>query len=663
MSQFQGAPSSAEPSRAEKELRESERRLDQAQRMAHIGYWERDLDADRITWSDETYRIFGLKPRERILSLADLQELIHPDDRPIQARAVARAVRGEGPYDVEYRVVRPDGQVRFVHSLGEVKRDETGRARQQFGTVQDITERKKAEHALRTEKERFEKIATVAPGVILSMRMQPDGAFEVLYASPGVKDLFEFGPGELEDLTAIAGRLGQIIHPDDWPRFQELIHISACDLTPLHSEHRYQHRIKGERWVENWFAPVREPDGSTVWHGFLTDVTERKTLEEQFRHSQKMEAIGQLAGGVAHDFNNLLTVINACSELLLADIADDDERREIVAAVQDASQRAARLTGQLLAFSRKAMTQPRVLDLNALIDSIGNLLRRLIGEDVSLTTRLDPALSRVRMDSAQVEQVIVNLAVNAREAMPKGGRLSIETTDVDIHQRDCPIGSGLNPGRYVRLSVSDTGCGMTDKVKARLFEPFFTTKDSSKRSGLGLATVFGIVKQAAGDITVESRAGRGAAFVILLPAAAEPAAPVAADVKQLAPGGIETLLLAEDEEGVRKAARGILEKQGYTVLEAGTGADALRVVGDHPGPVHLLVTDVVMPDLGGRDLADAVRARRPDVKILYMSGYTDDAVIRHGVSQATDAFLQKPFTTLGLARKVRDVLDAHHAQE
>jgi CheY-like chemotaxis protein len=280
-----------------------------------------------------------------------------------------------------------------------------------------------------------------------------------------------------------------------------------------------------------------------------------------------------------------------------------------------------------------------------------------------LITRLDPVLGRVRMDSAQVEQVIVNLAVNAREAMPKGGCLTIETTDVEIHQRECPTRPELSPGRYVRLSVADTGCGMTDKVMAHIFEPFFSTKSVGKGTGLGLATVFGIIKQAGGDITVESRTGRGTTFVILLPAVAEVASPVAPEVVQLAPRGSETLLVAEDEEGVRKAARGILEKQGYTVLEAGTGADAVQVAGDHPGPVHLLVTDVVMPDLGGRDLADAVRARRPGVKVLYMSGYTDDAVIRHGVSQATDAFLQKPFTALGLARKVRDVLEAHRVQK
>jgi CheY-like chemotaxis protein len=257
----------------------------------------------------------------------------------------------------------------------------------------------------------------------------------------------------------------------------------------------------------------------------------------------------------------------------------------------------------------------------------------------------------------QVEQVVLNLAVNARDAMPRGGRLIIETGDVEIRAADLVGCPDLKPGRHIRLSVSDTGCGMTDEVKARIFEPFFTTKGVGKGTGLGLATVYGIVKQAGGHITVDSRVGVGSTFTILLPAVPLAAVPAEGGEVRVAPRGSDTILLAEDEEGVRRLARMVLQMQGYAVLEAGTGADALSAAGAHPGPIHLLLTDVVMPDLGGRDLAEAVRARRAGVKVLYMSGYTDDAVVRHGVSEASDAFLQKPFTPLGLARKVRAVLD------
>jgi PAS domain S-box-containing protein len=389
----------------------------------------------------------------------------------------------------------------------------------------------------------------------------------------------------------------------------------------------------------------------------VRDITERKKLEEQLRQAQKMEAVGQLAGGVAHDFNNLLTVINGFSDLLAAELSASDPQRQQLAAIRDAGDRAARLTSQLLSFSRKAIVELRVLDLNELIDSTGKMLRRLIGEDVTLSTILHPRLSRVRIDPGQLEQVVMNLAVNARDAMPRGGCLTFETTDVEIRAGDLPDCPEVELGRYVRLTVSDTGCGMTDDVKAHIFEPFFTTKSLGQGTGLGLATVYGIVKQAGGHISVDSRVGAGTTFTVVLPAVTEAVAPAESEGVQVAPRGTETILLAEDEDGVRRLSRMALEMQGYRVLAAKTGAEALRTADAYAGPVHLLVTDVVMPELSGRDLADALRARRPGVKVLYMSGYTDDAVVRHGVLEAVDAFLQKPFTPLGLARKVRAVLD------
>lgn len=390
----------------------------------------------------------------------------------------------------------------------------------------------------------------------------------------------------------------------------------------------------------------------------VRDITERKHLEERLRQSQKMEAIGRLAGGVAHDFNNILTVINGYAEFILAGLSGNDPRREHLAAILNAGERAAELTSQLLAFSRNAIIEPKIIDLNEVVGSVVPMLRRLIGEDVRFVTDLTLDLAKVKIDPGQLEQLLMNLAVNARDAMPRGGLLTIATTTVHL-----PAGSPTNPGEipsghYIQLTVSDTGEGMSEQIKRLIFEPFFTTKGVGKGTGLGLATVYGIVSQAGGTISVESEVGRGTCFRILLPAVQESAHVESIGLTHVAPRGTETILLAEDEDGVRQLARLALEMLGYTVLEAGSGDAAVRTANSHHGPIHLLVTDVVMPDFGGRELVDTIRATQPVVSVLYMSGYTDDAVVRHGIEASTDAFLQKPFTPLSLARKVREVLDA-----
>jgi PAS domain S-box-containing protein len=391
-------------------------------------------------------------------------------------------------------------------------------------------------------------------------------------------------------------------------------------------------------------------DGSLL--GLTWDVTEWRAVEAQYRQAQKMEAFGQLAGGVAHDFNNLLTVINGFAELLLEDLPPGDPRRESAAEVRSAGERAAALTAQLLAFSRKSIVEPKVLDLNGVVAQVGKMLGRLIGEDVVLATDLADGLHRVRADRGQVEQVVVNLAVNARDAMPRGGRLTVRTRNVEV-----AAGADRRPGRYAELAVSDTGTGMTDGVRAKLFEPFFTTKGVGQGTGLGLATVHGIVSQAGGYVDVATKLGEGTTFSVLLPAVDDPAPPPAGRAAAGVPRGSETVLLVEDESAVRRLARAALEGVGYRVLEAASGSEAVRIADGWADPIDLLVTDVVMPGLGGADVAAAVRARRPATLVLFVSGYTDDAVVRHGVAGAGDAFLQKPFTPQTLARKVRDVLD------
>lgn len=387
------------------------------------------------------------------------------------------------------------------------------------------------------------------------------------------------------------------------------------------------------------------------------DVTEKKNLENQFRQVQKMEAIGLLAGGIAHDFNNLLTVISGFSELMLNTGRLDASTQEFVKEIRKAGERAATLTRQLLAFSRKQMLQPQVMDLNALLEETQKMLLRLIGADVSLAASLDPELGWIKADPGQIEQVLLNLVVNARDAMPRGGHLTIETRNVDIDEDYVRHHLYARPGRHVLLAVTDTGCGMTEEIKARIFEPFFTTKKVGKGTGLGLSTVFGIVKQSNGHIEVYSEVGRGTTFKIYLPRVPRGSSASLAAVMTSIPNGTETVLVAEDEEGVRSLVRLALVSYGYTVLEGKNGAEALEAYRKHGGPVQLLVTDVVMPRMSGRQLADELTQQQPNLKVLFLSGYTDDAVVRHGLVEAGMPFLQKPFTPTMVARKVREALD------
>lgn len=402
-------------------------------------------------------------------------------------------------------------------------------------------------------------------------------------------------------------------------------------------------------------APRFDASGRVVGLvGISRDVTERLRLEAHVRQSQKMEAIGRLAGGVAHDFNNLLTVINSYAELLLDEPPEDEqERRETLGEIREAGRRATALTQQLLAFSRKAMTSPRTVDVNEAVRNASRLLRRLLGEDVALVTPLCPDACIVRIDPTLLDQVVVNLGVNGRDAMPRGGTLSVSTAVVAID-------AGPREGRWVELAVSDTGVGMTPEVRARIFEPFFTTKAMGKGTGLGLSVIDGIVGQAGGHVEVVSEPDRGSTFRVRLPVAAPEASVSEPEVSRRASRGHETILLVEDDEAVRALARTVLEGRGYRVLVAGDGEAALAVAGSHEGALDLLLSDVVMPRLGGRELANRLREARPGLRTLFMSGYTDDAILRHGVAAGRDPFLAKPFTPEELTRAVRDVLDGAH---
>ena len=411
------------------------------------------------------------------------------------------------------------------------------------------------------------------------------------------------------------------------------------------------------RHFRRYLTPIFTEQGD-VRHvlGYGLDVTIQRHVEQQLLQSQKMDAVGRLAGGIAHDFNNLLTVINGFSEALRDELSDDDDRRELLDPILEASRRAADLTSQLLAFSRQALVEPRLIDINRAIDETATMLRRLLGESIDMRVELVPGAHTVRAGAGKLQQVLVNLAVNARDAMPDGGVLSVETRLLDITDDTTAATLNVEHGRYVELRVVDTGTGMSQETRSHLFEPFFTTKAVGRGTGLGLSTVYGIVTRAKGQILVESTLGVGSTFRVLLPridAAPTEDRPAAAAI----PRGHETILVAEDESGVQELVLRILTGLGYTVLTADNGTEAVLRSAQHPGTIDLLLSDVVMPDFGGTALADRIRAQRPGIKVLFMSGYTGDDMTRHGVEAATKMLVQKPFTTSELAKRIRAAID------
>jgi PAS domain S-box-containing protein len=872
-------------------VRESESKLGEAQRIAHVGYWDYDPAADRIIWSDETYRIFGLSPQSCVIDKPLLRQMIPPEDWQMMEQAITEALQGGLRYDVEYRARRPDGEVRFVHSHGDVTLEKPGRPRRMFGTIQDITERRQAEDRLRASEARFRTFVDHATdafslhdrqGTILDVnsqacetlgyardeligmtpfayaidldqarheqitarldagemiafdtrhrrkdgtlfpvdvRIRPfweDGrrfavslvrdiseqkrAQEALIlfrslidnANDGIEvvdpetaryldvneeacrahgysrdeylaltvpeidpvigarpwretweELQRFGirvfdsqhrrkdgsvfPVEVNvsyirldrdyvlavvrDITerkraqralveshsllnavvegtadavfikdlqgrylminsagarALGKKVEEVIGKSDWDLFSpdtaKAIVERDRQVMATGESHIFEETATvagGSRMFSSTKSAKRDEHGQvTGLIGIARDVTDLKRLEEQFRQAQKMEAVGRLAGGVAHDFNNLLTVINGCSELVFNRLRADDPSRELLSQIQKSGERAANLTRQLLAFSRKQVLQPQVVSLNSLVRELLKFLKRLIGEDIEIALVPGAALGLTKIDPGQFEQAVINLAVNARDAMPQGGRLTIETRNVDLDGAYAEHHPEVKPGRYVLVSVSDSGHGMDDATKVHIFEPFFTTKGPGKGTGLGLSIVYGFVKQSEGHIEVYSEMGHGTTFKVYLPRASEtaPSRKSSPTLVKL-PKGTETVLLVEDEDGVRALGKAVLQSGGYKVLEARNGQEAIRVAQEHAGPIHILVTDMVMPRMSGRQLVDLLAPMRPKMGILFVSGYTDEVVLRHDLLGAGVAFLEKPFTPISLARKIREVLD------
>jgi len=511
-------------------------------------------------------------------------------------------------------------------------------------------ERKRAELELLAREERFRALVEHSADAIALL----DRAGTITYATPSTERVLGYRAEQVLGRNAM-----ELIHPDDVAVVSgHLLGLQDRPGAVVALDARYRHQDGSWRFGECSVANrLSDPTVRALVLNYR-EITERRRLEEQLRQAQKMEAVGRLAGGVAHDFNNVLTAIFGYADLLNEELPEGHQARRDLDEIRKAAQRASTLTRQLLAFSRQQVLQPMVLSLNDLVEDIQNMLVRLVAEDIQLRLRLEPSAGNVRADAGQIQQVLMNLVVNARDAMPSGGKLLVETANTELSEQYAESHQPVVAGAYVMLAVSDSGVGMDAETRARIFEPFFTTKEKGRGTGLGLSTVYGIVKQSGGYVWVYSEPGRGTTFKIYLPRVDAPAESLAPPREAATLAGTETILLAEDDEMLRPLSKGLLEKLGYSVLDAENAVQALALANAHVGPIQLLVADVVMPGASGRELARRLAQSRPDTRVLYVSGYTDDAIVHHGMLEPGLNFLQKPFTPAALARKVREVLDA-----
>jgi two-component system cell cycle sensor histidine kinase/response regulator CckA len=643
-----------ERNRAATALRQAQERLHHVVSHSPAVLYSLRPEGDRFvaTWiSENVERLLGYTA-EDVLPADWWPSRLHPEDRD---RAVAEmaGILASGYVEHEYRVRGKDGEYRWLRAEVRLLRDASGHPVEAVGSWSDVSARKDAELKLQQSEEQYRLLFDSNPH---PMWAYDEETLRCLAVNDAALRHYGYTRDEFLAMTAL-----DIRPPEDVADFRNeyAAHRAEHDRAPFHSAHPFRHRKKDGTVVEvDVAANSIVFDGRAAWLLLATDVTEKRNLEKQLARAQKMEAVGQLAGGVAHDFNNLLGVITGYSELLMREVPPESRERKRGEEIKRAADRAAALTRQLLAFSRRQVLQPKVLDLNDVVAEVEKMMRRLITENIQIVTVAAPKLGKVRADAGQIEQVLVNLAINARDAMPSGGRLTIETANVELDETYVRANPEAHAGSYVMLAVADTGHGMDAKTISRIFEPFFTTKEDGKGTGLGLASVYGIVRQSGGTVTVYSEPGRGTTFKVYLPRVEAAGAPEPR-VEPAAPaGGTETILLVEDADSLRLLVRELLENAGYVVLDAETPDKALSLAQSIPGPIHLVLTDMVMPRMNGQELARGLVTLKPEARVVFMSGYTDQAFGDQGTLEPGTHFLQKPFTMDALLRTIRQALDA-----
>ncbi|MFL5583737.1 MAG: PAS domain S-box protein [Gemmatimonadaceae bacterium] len=638
-----------EQRKAERAVRATDERFKFVARATNDVIWDWDIKTNALVWNDSVENVFGHKQNKIFPEIQWWHDHIHPEDRERVIAGVRDVLDHCGTsWSDQYRYRRADGSYANVMDRGSITRDSTGAPVRMIGAMSDVTERSRSEAAIRFQ---AQLLNAVQQAVVAT---DPEGL--VIFWNAFAERLYGWSA------TEAVGKAIEELTPSPFLR--------------QHSAEIVERGAAGESWTGEFLvqgksgkafpallttSPVRDERGAVLGYVHVSiDLTERRNLEEQFRQSQKMDAVGRLAGGIAHDFNNLLTVIRLNTEIIMDGFDPTDPRSEDVKQIRSAAERASSLTRQLLAFSRKQILQPRVLDLNSVVSTVEPMLRRLIGEDITIASSCS-ARGYVVADPGQLEQILVNLVVNARDAMPQGGTIAIETQNAELDETYSSEHAPVIPGRYIMLAVGDNGIGMNSDTREHAFDPFFTTKEAGKGTGLGLATVYGIVKQSGGYVWIYSEPGLGTTLKLYFPEVSSAAAFKTGEYRVVAKPevarGSETILLVEDEEAVRGLTSRILEKQGYRVIAAQHGREAMEIASNEDGHIDLVLTDIVMPGMNGRGLVERLAAIRPRIKSLYMSGYTDDDIVRRGFIEPSKSFLQKPFTSDALLQTVRKVLD------
>ncbi len=635
-------------------IRENESRYRTAERIGLTGNWEFNIKTNEFLGSDGAKMIYGFDPLQETFSTEKVESLIPERERVHQA--LIDLIEHETPYNLEFEILPLGGKSpKTITSIARLIRDENGNPLKVSGVIQDITERKQNESALKASEEKYRKLFNSIRDAILVA----DTNRNITDCNQAFIDLFGYSRSEIINKKTSSIYKDKAAFLDMGKAISDHNQASSSFIITISYQKKDKTTFPGETKV----FYLHDDAGSTKgFIGLIRDVSSQILLEEQIRQSQKMEAIGQLAGGVAHDFNNLLTIINGYSDMLLDGKKQGESTYEELQQIRQAGSRAAALTGQLLAFSRKQVLEPKILDVNLLIARTKEMLRRIIGEDIDLVTHYDASLAAIRADPGQFDQIILNLAVNARDAMPRGGKLTIETRNALL-----PDATNANPnnpisGKQVLITISDNGPGMNQKTLNRIFEPFFTTKKAGKGTGMGLSMVYGIVKQSGGEIQVFSKTtepGRGTSFKIYFPAVEDPAATITQNTDtRISLEGKETILVVEDEAPVRKLIGHTLSRYGYKLIMASGGSEAQELIKSVDHPIHLLLTDVIMPGMSGRELADIILKTHPDIQVCFMSGYTDDAISHHGILDQDLHFIQKPFLPSKLTAKIREILNS-----